>query len=178
MDFWRDWPYPLAVSILFLVILLRANATYWLGRAANAGANRTRLQRMLESSAYRRARELVVRWGAPVITVSFLTIGLQTLINLAAGVIRMPYRRYLPAMLIGGVLWAFLYATFGFVSFEVWQRLYDRWPGPAVGLLIALVLILVGFIVRQATRPRRPAGDDHPPVREADPATGRDNVGP
>jgi hypothetical protein len=59
----------------------------------------------------------------------------------------------------------------------VWQRLYDRWPGPAVGLLIALVLILVGFIVRQATRPRRPADDDHPPVRDADPATGRDNVG-
>ena len=177
MDFWRDWPYPLAVSILFLVILLRANATYWLGRAANAGANRTRLQRMLASPAYRRARDLVVRWGAPVITVSFLTIGLQTLINLAAGVIRMPYRRYLPAMLIGGVLWAFLYATFGFVSFEVWQRLYERWPGPAVGLLIALVLILVGFIAWQVTRPRHPADEDHPAVRDADPAAGRDNVG-
>ncbi len=177
MDFWRDWPYPLALAILFLVILLRANATYWLGRAANAGANRTRLQRMLESAGYRRARELVVRWGAPVITFSFLTIGLQTLINLAAGVIRMPYRRYLPAMLIGGVLWAFLYGTFGFVSFEVWQRLYERWPGPAVALLIGLVLILVGFIIRQLRRPRPAADDDHPPVQGADHPAGRDNVG-
>ncbi|GAB3751824.1 DedA family protein [Microlunatus parietis] len=175
MDFWRDWPYPVALSVLFLVILLRANATYWIGRAANAGADRTRLHRLMETSGYRRARDLVVRWGAPVITVSFLTVGLQTLINLAAGALRMPYRRYLPAMLIGGVLWSFLYATFGFVSFEVWQRLYERWPGPAVALLVLLVLILVGFIIRQATRSRRRDHDQTSP-EGADRASG-DNVG-
>ncbi|HLT59712.1 MAG TPA: VTT domain-containing protein [Microlunatus sp.] len=157
MDFWRDWPYPVAVGVLFLVILLRANATYWLGRAANAGASRTRIQRLLESPGYRRAQDLVTRWGAPVITASFLTVGLQTLINLAAGVIRMSYRRYLPAMLVGGVLWSFLYATFGFVSFTVWWRLYQRWPGPAVALLAGLLLILAGFIVWQLRSRRTPA---------------------
>ena len=174
MDFWRDWPYPVALSVLFLVILLRANATYWIGRAANAGADRTRLHRLMETAGYRKARELVVRWGAPVITVSFLTVGLQTLINLAAGAIRMPYRRYLPAMLIGGVLWAFLYATFGFVSFEVWQRLYERWPGPAVGLLVLLALILVAFVVRQVRSRRH--DDDQTSPEAADRASG-DNVG-
>lgn len=174
MDFWRDWPYPVALSVLFLVILLRANATYWIGRAANAGADRTRLHRLMETAGYRKARDLVVRWGAPVITVSFLTVGLQTLINLAAGALRMPYRRYLPAMLIGGVLWAFLYATFGFVSFEVWQRLYERWPGPAIALLVLLVLILVGFVVRQVRSRRR--DDDQTSPEAADRASG-DNVG-
>jgi membrane protein DedA with SNARE-associated domain len=48
--------------------------------------------------------------------VSFLTVGFQTLINLAAGVTRMSLRHYLPAVVVGSVMWAFVYATIGFVG--------------------------------------------------------------
>ena len=50
---------------------------------------------------------MVARWGAPVVTLSFLTVGIQTLVNLAAGVMRMPLRRYIPALTVGAILWAF-----------------------------------------------------------------------
>jgi membrane protein DedA with SNARE-associated domain len=149
MDFTRDLPFPLAVTVLFVVVLLRASATYWLGRAAHAGAGRTRAQKALASRRFLTAQSWIGRWGAPVITLSFLTIGFQTAVNLAAGVIRMPLRRYLPAMAVGCVLWAVLYATVGFVTIEALSRLYELSPVTATVLLVLLILGLGGFIALQ-----------------------------
>ncbi len=149
MESLRAWPYPATVASLFVIVMLRANATYWVGRAARAGATRTRFRRVLASPAFVRAQQLVARWGAPVVTVSFLTVGIQTVVNLAAGATRMPLRRYLPAVTIGGVIWAFLYATAGFVTLAAWRRLYDLSAPTASALLIVLALALVVFVVRQ-----------------------------
>jgi membrane protein DedA with SNARE-associated domain len=149
VDLLRSWPYPATVAALFVIVLLRANATYWLGRAAWAGADRTRLHRLLSSAAFCRAQRLVRRWGAPVVTASFLTVGIQTAVNLAAGVTRMPQRRYLPAVIVGGVIWAFLYATAGFVTFGAWRRLYEVSAPGAVALVVVLVLALGLFLWRQ-----------------------------
>jgi membrane protein DedA with SNARE-associated domain len=149
MDFTKDLPFPLAVTVLFVVVLLRASATYWLGRVAHAGAGRTRAQKALASRRFLTAQSWIGRWGAPVITLSFLTIGFQTAVNLAAGVIRMPLRRYLPAMAVGCVLWAVLYATVGFVTIEALGRLYELSPVTATVLLVLLILGLGGFIALQ-----------------------------
>ena len=148
-------PFPLAVTALFVIVLLRAGGTYALGRVARSGASRTRVQRLAESPRFKRAQELLVRWGAPVVVLSFLTVGFQTLVNLAAGVGRMPLRRYLPALVIGGALWAFLYATVGFVTFAALARLYQLSPvGAVVGGLV-LVGGLAGYIVWQVRRNHR-----------------------
>ena len=129
MDFWKGWPYPVAVVVLFVIVLLRAGGTYALGRAAGAGAQRTRLARLMARRGFARVQELVARWGAPVVALSFLTVGMQTLVNLAAGLTRMPLRRYVPALVIGSIIWALLYATVGFVTFAAWRRLYAISPG-------------------------------------------------
>ena len=81
---------------------------------------------------FARVQQMVARWGAPVVTLSFLTVGIQTLVNLAAGVTRMPLRRYIPALMIGSILWAFLYATVGFATFAAWRRLYALSPTVAI----------------------------------------------
>ncbi len=64
--------------------------------------------------------------------VSFLTVGFQTLANVAAGVARMPLRRYLPALVIGGLAWALLYATLGVIGFAGFSRLYAVSPVAAI----------------------------------------------
>ena len=130
VDFWTGWPYPVAVAMLFLVALLRAGATYALGRAAQQGARRTRIAHAMAKPGFARVQDLVARWGAPLVAVSFLTVGLQTLVNLAAGVTRMPLRRYLPALAIGSLLWGFLYATVGLATFSAWRTLYERVADP------------------------------------------------
>lgn len=132
-------PYAVVVGALFCIVMARANGTYWLGRGIAAGAQRTRASRLLESRHYARGVQWLNRWGAPAVSISFLTIGIQTMVNLAAGVTRMPQRRYLPAVTVGCIAWAFIYGTVGFVGWVAVQRLWDRSPGAVVvlGLLTA-----------------------------------------
>src|SRR5215207_3617562 len=124
MDFWKGWPYPAAVAALFVVVMLRAGGTYAIGRAAREGVRRSRLSRVMSKPRFARMQQIVARWGAPVVTASFLTVGIQSLVNLAAGAMRMPLRRYIPALTIGAIIWAFLYATVGFATFAAWRRVY------------------------------------------------------
>ena len=154
MDFWRGWPYPVAIVTLFAVVLLRAGATYALGRAAQTGARRTRIARLMARPGFARVQDLVARWGAPLVTASFLTVGVQTLVNLVAGMTQMPLRRYLPALALGSVLWAWLYATVGFATFSAWRELYARFPMTTVVVTALLVGGLSAYVLRQVRQRR------------------------
>ena len=154
MDFWRGWPYPVAVATLFVVALLRAGATYALGRAAQTGARRTRIARLMARPGFARVQDLVARWGAPLVTGSFLTVGIQTLVNLVAGMTQMPLRRYLPALALGSLLWGFLYATVGFATFSAWRELYARFPTTTVVVTALLVCGLTAYVLLQARQRR------------------------
>ena len=145
----NSWPYPLAVVGLALIGYLRARLTYVAGRAVGVGAERTRLRRLVESPGFRRAGDALNRWGPPVVSISFLTVGFQTLVNLAAGVCRMPPKRYVPALAVGAVMWGFLYATVGFVTFAAWYRLYQRQPIVALVILALLLITVISFVVYQ-----------------------------
>lgn len=153
-----DAPYLVIVGTLFVIVFLRANATYWVGRLITKGVERTRVRRLMASPGYQRAVERLNQWGPPVISASFLTIGFQTLVNLAAGATRMPLVRYLPAMVVGCVMWAFLYGTVGAAGWESFAVLWARNPAVALVAGVTAVSALVVFIVwrvRQAKR-RRP----------------------
>ena len=154
MDFWRGWPYPVAVATLFLVVFLRAGATYALGRAAQTGARRTRIARLMARPGFTRVQELVARWGAPLVTASFLTVGIQTLVNLVAGMTQMPLRRYVPALALGSLLWGFLYATVGFATFSAWRELYARYPTVTIVITALLLGALAAYVVRQVQQRR------------------------
>jgi membrane protein DedA with SNARE-associated domain len=144
-----DAPFPLVVLALFVIVMARANATYWLGRLGAARAHRSRLASKMEAPGYQRAILRINTYGAPVVVMSFLTIGVQTLVNLAAGAIEMPLRRYLPAAIIGSALWALLYAAIGTVGLDLFQRLYGYSPVGAWLLAGAIVLGVAWFVVSQ-----------------------------
>ncbi len=135
-------PYLVVVGALFIIVMLRANATYWLGRAIVAGTGRSRFSRVLDSRAYALGVRWINRWGAPAVAVSFLTVGIQTMVNLAAGVARMPMRRYLPSVTVGCVMWAFLYGTVGFAGFLAVTRLWSVNPALTVGLGVLMVAVV------------------------------------
>ena len=149
-----DAPFPLIVAALFCIVLTRSNATYWAGRLVARGASRTRASRWMTSPGYRRASERLNTWGAPVVAVSFLTIGVQTVVNLAAGANRMPLVRYVPATIVGSTAWAFLYGTVGFVGFEAFSVLWEHSPGLAIVVAVVAVAGLAWFVVRQVRRSR------------------------
>lgn len=154
-----DLPFPIVVAALFVIVMGRANGTYWLGRAAAAGTARTRAGRLMQASGYLRAVRVLHRWGPPAVSASFLTIGFQTLINLAAGTTRMPLRRYLPAVTVGSVLWGFLYATVGFASVEAIQLLYATSPVLAIVAAATVAAALATYIVMTLRKTLGPADE-------------------
>lgn len=140
-----------AIGLLFVVVMLRANATYWVGRGLVTGAARTRLRRRLTGESRRRAERFTARYGVLAVPLCFLTVGLQTAVNAGAGAARMPLRRYLPAVAAGGLIWAVLYATVGLAALHGALAVPSRSPWA----LAALLALLVGAGVLLARRRRR-----------------------
>lgn len=145
-------------GLLFLVVMIRANATYWLGRGAAAGSRRY-LRQVTGEASHRWcvARDLINRWGPIAVVACFLTVGIQTAVNGTAGVTRMPLRRYLPAVTLGSVLWATLYATVGLAAARAWLVAAARWPSTVAVVAVLLVAGLGVLLWRRRVRVRSSA---------------------
>ena len=102
---------------LFVVVLLRAQATYWLARGAASGAVLATgrqgflgtMARWFDGPIPRKGAAMLDKWGIIVIPLCFLTVGIQTAVNAGAGLVRMRWSTYTIAMIPGCVLWALLY---------------------------------------------------------------------
>lgn len=156
MDWVQSLPLLPAIAFLYVVIWARAGGTYLVGRGARKAANRGRVKAMLESPSVQRATALVNRWGAWVVALSFLTVGFQTAANAAAGLTAMPAKRYLPALAVGGLAWAVIYATVGLVAVAGWFELFLVSPAGAVAVL-ALVVLLIAVVLHHRRRASRRA---------------------
>ena len=168
--------FPALVAALFVIVLARAQATYWLGRAVTASTRRlrtgrepahgrwarfaARVERWSHGPGGRRATALLHRWGPVAVTLSFFTVGIQTAVNAMAGLTRMGFVRYLVAMLPGCLAWALIYATVGFAAFYGTVALAARSPWALAGG-IALVGVGIGVLVaRHRSRIERTAPID------------------
>lgn len=110
IDSVRDWPFAWAWLALLGIVMLRAGGTYALGRLVAAGIVRGREPGPRTAAAIAR----VDTWGPIAVAASFLTVGVQSVINLSAGLIRMSFRRYLLGLIPGAVVWATIWSTVGF----------------------------------------------------------------
>lgn len=155
MDSIVSLPFVWAFLILFCIVMLRSNATYWAGRGLAAGGRKTKFQKHLDSPAVLRAEKIIARWGAPAVSVSFLTIGVQTAINMAAGLGRMPLRRYIPATVVGSIAWACIYATIGLAAFDAAIAAAAGSPLALVLLVLALGAVLLGVHLFRVSRTRK-----------------------
>ena len=145
-----DWSFPIAVTwlIMFGIIIFRAGGTFLLGRFARKGIRKfDRVEKIMSGRKYRRAEDTIDRFGAPVVALSFLTVGLQTVVNLAAGTTGMRYRRYVPALAVGGSPWALIYSTVGFLGFKAVAKAYQAEPGLTVGLGLVFVVAIIGLFI-------------------------------
>ena len=130
MDNAMNWPLPwgVVVAILFGIVSLRATGTYYIGRAIVTGTAKSRWNKLVESRAYKVGSSGPNRLGAPAVPLCFLTVGVQTAVLLAAGISRMPWRKYLVALIPGAIMWGLMYGTVGFVGFVALKRLWTFSP--------------------------------------------------
>lgn len=147
-----DGPWIWVWVALFCIVFCRAGGTYLIGRAARSGMARFKpVQKIMASTVYRRAERALDRWGPPAVAVSFVTVGFQTAMNLAAGVVRMRWFRYLPALILGGAVWATIYTTIGSVSVAAIGTAYQQWPVVTVVVSIVLAVALASWIIWRLT---------------------------
>ncbi|RSS68514.1 DedA family protein [Streptomyces sp. WAC06614] len=154
----------LTAGALYAIVLLRAGGTFAVGWLAGAGARRSRFRERISSAKFLRVERAIQRWGAPVVAVSFLTVGFQTAANFLAGSMRMPLPRYLPALFLGGAAWALLYATAGVGVLEVVGRLFAEQTALGASAVAVLLLAVCGAVVYR--RRRTAAASSAAPVAE------------
>lgn len=136
------WPYWVTYAFFLTGALLRSHATYAVGIGLRAGSHRTRWGRHLDGPAVAAAEQLVARMGPLAVVISFLTVGVQTAINAAAGAMRMPLRRYSPAAFLGSLIWAAIYTTVGFAVVDAaLGRVSWWWLAVAGGLVLGVILV-------------------------------------
>lgn len=91
------------------------------------------------------------RWGGAIVTAGrFVPMG-RTTVALATGYARFPRRRYLPALLLGAVLWSCYMVSLGYVGGRVFDQPY---AAAGVGSVVSLAVTAV-FAGRQMWASRR-----------------------
>ena len=142
LEWIHSLPYPWAFLFFWCLGMMRSHTMYWIGRGVTVGTAHTRWSSLLESPMYARAQSWSARWGVLAVPMSFLTVGLQSFIQISAGVARMPLRRYVVATAAGAIVWAAVYTTIGMAIVTAWLT------GPTGSIVIILVAAaLVAFIV-------------------------------
>ncbi|RQN10225.1 hypothetical protein EHW97_00770 [Aeromicrobium camelliae] len=142
----QSWPWFWAWLGFFVVAVLRAGGTYLIGRGVTAGLVQWRRpnERVLAMM------DRVGRWGPPAVTVSFLTVGVQTAVNLAAGLIAMPWPRYLMGLIPGAALWASIWSTIGMAAFMA--ALAGLRGEPLVLVALAAGILIVATLMWRSRR--------------------------
>jgi membrane protein DedA with SNARE-associated domain len=143
---------PAVVALAAAGALLGDNVAYWLGRRLGP-----RVRERLTGAAARRrlawAHDQLARRGASVILVARFVPGGRTAATLTAGMVGLPWRRFLVYDLAAAALWASYGGAIGFFGGSA----LEDWQGLALALGIAFVLALAVEQVRRLVRRVRTA---------------------
>jgi membrane protein DedA with SNARE-associated domain len=153
----ESWPFVWLYLFFVLGAALRSQALYWLGRGAAAGALRSRWAAHLDGPRVRRAVRLIERWGMPVVPLSFLTVGLQSAVHGASGLLRLHWLRYTVWSVPGWLVWALVWTGGGTVAVYGAVALAARSPWALAGTAAVVAAGVTVLVVRR--RRRRDAED-------------------
>lgn len=157
MPSWLEgWPFVWLYLFFVLGAAMRSQALYWLGRGAAAGALRSRWAERVDGPRTRRAVRLIERWGMPVVPLSFLTVGLQSAVHGASGLLRLHWLRYTLWSVPGWLVWALIWTGGGTIALYGAVALAARSPWALAAAAVALGLAVTTVVVRH--RRRREAG--------------------
>lgn len=177
-DFITHGPFEAVFIFLYVVVNCRAQGTYWVGRGAiamvtkDAGCPdakwRGKAQRWINSDSTQRGIRLLHRRGWPIVPFCFLTIGLQTIVLVGAGVLRMPWPFFTLIMQPGALAWALIYSTVGFVAFRAAVATAAGSPLGVVGLAVIAAGVVAAVVIH---RSRARAREERRRRRKIDHAT-------
>jgi membrane protein DedA with SNARE-associated domain len=133
------------------------NAGYWLGRKGGVALIHRFGKRVgLDDAKLARAHAFFERYGARTVFIGRFVALLRSWAAVLAGVACMPYRTFTLYNALGGVAWATLFGTLGYLFGRNLPRL-ERYIGQASLVLVVLALAgAVGLLAWRWYRDRRP----------------------
>ncbi|MGC5584630.1 DedA family protein [Ornithinimicrobium sp. W1679] len=161
--FWEGHGFLVAYLFLFAVAMLRGQATYWLARVVTEQTlRRTRptegwkagVHRWLRGDGVARGRSSIQRWGLVTIPLAYLTVGFQTMVLAAAGMLRIAWPVFTLVQVPGALAWAGIYSTIGFA---LWGATIAAMAGQPLALAALLALVVVVGTTLAVRRRRRDA---------------------
>jgi membrane-associated protein len=145
----------LSLPLLIVVVLVAAVAGdavgYWLGARAGLPLLEGRNGRVLNAANLARAERFYERYGVLAVVIARWIPWVRTFTPVLAGVAGMPYRRFLPANVIGAVCWGAGLLTLGHLAAST-PALKHSAVAVAVGVVVASV---VAGLVRVGLERRR-----------------------
>jgi membrane protein DedA with SNARE-associated domain len=125
--------------------------SFLVGRHFGDRLRRSRVGGWIGEARWSAAERAVGRGGGRIIVVAPFLPVLNALVPLAAGGLRMSYRRFLACATLGSALWAGLYVLLGTAA----RSLGGLLPGGALQMAVTVAIgLLVGWLVLLATRRR------------------------
>ena len=106
-----------------------------------------------------RGEELFARYGAATIFVARFIAGMRIVAGPLAGVLRMPWRKFLLFNFLGAVLWVNVIAGVGYLFGKHWEALVDlvQDANLAIAIVVVILALLYWWRKRRAdTSVRRP----------------------
>nr|WP_297426882.1 hypothetical protein [uncultured Actinotalea sp.] len=147
-----SWPFVWLYLFFVLGAALRSQALYWLGRGIAAGVLHSRWSARLEGPRTRRAVQLIERWGMPVVPLSFLTVGLQSAVHGASGLLRLHWLRYTLWSVPGWLVWALVWTGGGTAAVYGAVALAARSPWALAGAGVVVAVAVTALVLRRRRR--------------------------
>lgn len=146
-DFLATLPFWVAFVALFCGAMVRGQMMYWIGRVVTeqtlrrthpTHGRRRRVHDWLAAGGADPGVRAIQRWGLAMVPLCYLTVGFQSMVQAAAGILRIEVWKYVLAQVPGALAWATIYATIGFAA---WEALMAAAAGSPWGIAV------IGFIV-------------------------------
>ena len=153
-------PYLIMGAIMTAIAAIGSQGHYWLGRAVRAGRVQASWAQKHAADKQRLAGERLELWGWPLIPISYLMIGMQTAVQMTAGLTGWRWGRYTLASVIGWVVWGAIYGMGGMVVLTgvVILAIHAWWMAAVFVFAITTAVVLIVRLRRAAVAVRECAG--------------------
>jgi membrane protein DedA with SNARE-associated domain len=127
---------------------LGASITYWAARIGGRPlVDKLARWVRIDSAHITRAENQFNRWGAGMVLVGRVMPGIRTLINIPAGLTRMPFPTFFVATLIGAYVWCTLLIGAGYVLGHEWTLISQYLKQYFPYLLAGGLAVIAGYVL-------------------------------
>ena len=140
---------PILMGVAVVAAVAGDSVGYEVGRRFGPALKAGRLGRMIGDQRWSRAEAYVAKRGGSAVFLGRWVGLLRALVPAVAGMVRMPYRRFLVYNVAGGTLWAVVVVLLGYFAGASFKRV-EAYLGGASLLLLAVVVAMAAGAV--ATR--------------------------